>query len=467
MADKDIALMAHLMSRAGFRARREELEARVAKGYEATVEELLNPEAQEPVDRYELLRYQTWTWKPGTVQGMGHATWLHQMINTQAPLQEKMTLFWHGIFATGVSKVDHWDEITDMVDMFRENGLGSYRNLLVEVAKSPAMIYWLDNNENHADAINENWGRELLELFSMGVGNYTEDDVRECSRAFTGWTITPKLPRFPMGRFDWYFEYKAEDHDDGEKTFLGQTGRFDGEDIIDIICRQPATAQFICRHLYNFFVADEPQVPAWSVTPPRDPEAIDTLAKTLVESGYDLRTTLRVLFNSDFFKEARFARLKSPAEVVVGTLRLVGGAEFPAPGLGNMARQTGYMGQELLNPPSVEGWHTGSEWINSGSLMRRTNFFADLVGDVDRPGVQSIINGLKSQGELSHEEFVDTCLDLMGPLDVDGEARAELVSHAEEEGRLSWGTQQESDTSTQRVGEMLQLIVSLRDYQFA
>ena len=467
MADKEIALMAHLMSRAGFRARREELESRVAKGYEATVEELLYPEAQEPVDRYELFRYQSWAWKPGTIQGMGHASWIHQMINTQAPLQEKMTLFWHGIFATGVSKVDHWDEIIDMVDMFREKGLGSYRDLLVGVAKSPAMIYWLDNNENHADAVNENWGRELLELFSMGVGNYTEDDVRECSRAFTGWTITPKLPRFPMGRFDWYFEFKEEDHDDGEKTFLGHTGRFDGEDIIDIICRQPATAQFICRHLYNFFVADEPQVPAWSVTPPRDPQAIDTLAETFVESGYDLRSTLRVLFNSDFFKEARFARLKSPAEVVVGTLRLVGGAEFPAPGLGDLARQTGYMGQELMNPPSVEGWHTGSEWINSGSLMRRTNFFADLVGEVDRPGVQSIVNDLKSQGELSHEGFVDSCLELMGPLDVDEETRAELVSHADEEGRLSWGTQQESDASTKRVGEMLQLIVSLRDYQFA
>ena len=467
MADKDIALMAHLMSRAGFRERREELESRVARGYEATVEELLHPEAQEQVDRYELLRYQSWTWKPGTIQGMGHASWLHQMINTKAPLQEKMALFWHGIFATGVSKVDHWDEIIDMVDMFREKGLDSYRDLLVGVAKNPAMIYWLDNNENHADAVNENWGRELLELFSMGVGNYTEDDVRECSRAFTGWTITPKLPRFPMGRFDWYFEYKAEDHDDGEKTFLGHTGRFDGEDIIDIICRQPATAQFICRHLYNFFVADEPQVPAWSVTPPRDPEAIDTLARTFVESDYDLRSTLRVLFNSDFFKEARFARMKSPAEVVVGTLRLVGGSEFPAPGLGDLARQTGYMGQELMNPPSVEGWHTGSEWINSGSLMRRTNFFADLVGEVDRPGVRSIINDLKARGELSHEEFVDTCLDLMGPLDVDGGTRAELVSHAEEEGRLSWGTQQDSDTSIQRVGEMLQLIVSLRDYQFA
>ena len=467
MADENIALMAHLMRRAGFGATREELETRVAKGYEATVEELLHPEKQEPVDTFELLRYHPWVWKPGTVQGMGHAIWTYRMINTKAPLQEKMTLFWHQVFATGVSKVDHWDEIEEMIDMFREKGMGNYRQLLADVAKSPAMIYWLDNNENHADAVNENWGRELLELFSMGVGNYTEEDVRECSRAFTGWTITPKLPRFPMGRFDWFFEYKEDNHDDGEKTFLGHTGRLNGEDIIDIICRQPATARFIARHLYNFFVADEAQVPAWSVTPPRDPEAIDVLARTFTESGYDIGSMLRVLLNSDFFKEARFARLKSPAEVVIGALRLVGGAEFPAPGIGNLSRQTGYMGQELMNPPSVEGWHTGVEWINSGSLMRRTNFFADMVGDISRPGVMSIISKLRALGELSPEGFVDSCLDLLGPLEVDQETRQELVDHAGEYGALRWNTEREVESSIRKLGEMLQLIVALRDYQYA
>ena len=167
--------------------------------------------------------------------------------------------------------------------------------------------------------------------------------------------MAPKLPRFPMGRFDWTFEYKEDDHDDSEKTFLGHTGRFNGEDIIDIICQHPATARFISRHLYNFFVADEAQVPAWSVTPPRDPEAIDTLAKVFTESRYDIRSVLRVLFNSDFFKNARFTKIKSPAETVVSTLRLVGGAEFPAPGIGELSRQPGYMGQELLKPAQRGG----------------------------------------------------------------------------------------------------------------
>ena len=281
MAEQDIALMAHLMRRAGFGATREELEALVEKGYETVVEELLNPQDQPDLDRFELIRYQPWVWKPGTLPGMGSTEWLWFMINTKRPLEEKVALFWHHLFATGVSKVDHYDEITAMVALFREKGMGSYKELLLELSRNPAMIYWLDNNENHADAVNENWGRELLELFSMGVGNYTEVDVREASRAFTGWTIEPKLPRGPIGRHDWHFTYLPEDHDDGEKTFLGETGNFDGEDILNIVCEHPATATFIARHLYNYFVADEAQVPAWAVTPPRDQDAIDALADAL------------------------------------------------------------------------------------------------------------------------------------------------------------------------------------------
>jgi len=454
------------MRRAGFGATRDELESLAARGYEAVVDELLNPEEKPDLDRYELIRYQPWTWKPGTLPGMGSAEWLWAMLNTKRPLEEKMALFWHQLFATGVSKVDHYDEIVMMVATFREKGMGNYKELLRDMARNPAMIYWLDNYENHADAVNENWGRELLELFSMGVGNYTEVDVREASRAFTGWTIEPKLPRGPIGRHDWHFTYLAEDHDDGEKTFLGETGNLNGDDIINIICEHPATANFIARHLYNYFVADEAQVPAWAVTPPRDQDAVDALADAFIESNYNIKATLKVLFNSDFFKNARFARLKNPAEVVVGTLKLVGGYEFPAPGLGELSRQPNYMGQDLLNPPSVEGWHTGVEWINSGSLMRRVNFTADLVGDTSRPGVQNIISRLKAQGDLNTEAFVDTCLDLMGPLELSQETRQELVDHASVSGDLAWGGEKE-EASTARVSEMLQLIVSLRDYMYA
>ncbi len=467
MSEQDIALMAHLMRRAGFGATRDELDRRAEAGYEATVEELLHPERQPEIDRLDLLRYQPWTWKPGTMSNPGSATWLYYMVNTRRPLEEKMTLFWHQVFATGVSKVDHWDEIADMIDMFREKGLGSYRELLLEVARNPAMIYWLDNNENHARAVNENWGRELLELFSMGVGSYTEDDVYECSRAFTGWTMDYKLPRFPYGRFDWSFRYRPEDHDDGEKTFLGETGRFNGEDVIDIICRQPATARFVARHLYNFFVADEVQVPAWNGTPPKDPETVDAMAAAFLESGSEMRPVLRTMFNSDAFRNARKTRVKSPAEVVAGTLRLVGGADFPVPGYGELSRQPGYMGQELLNPPSVEGWQTGDEWITSGALVERVNFMSALVADLDRPGVGEMVDRLRADAPTAPARLVDACVDFLGAPDVDDETRSSLERRAAEHGDLTWTTPGKARTSTGRVVDMLKLVVSARELQLA
>ena len=462
----DIALMAHLMRRAGFGASRDEIEARAWKGYEATVEELLHPELHSPVDPYTLLRYQPASLLPGGQPPMGNVNWMYHLVNTKRPLEEKMALFWHHVFATGNSKVDNYDQLLEQINLFREHGMGNYGDLLSEVAKNPTMIFWLDNQQNHGTAVNENWGRELLELFSLGVGNYTEKDVREASRAFTGWTFETKIPRAPYGRFPWKFEYRPEDHDDGEKEFLGHKGRLNGEDIIKIILQQPACARFICRHMYNFFVADEPQVPAWSIEPPRDPEALEALAGVFRDSNYDIRTTLRFLFNSDFFKNARFKHVRSPAEVVAGTLRLVGGHEIPFPGYGELSMNTAYMGQDLLNPPSVEGWHTGREWINSGSLMARINFMAEKIGNTSLPGVRSIVDRLKSRGSLNPEQLVDGCLDLLGPMEVSADTKKELLSQANEWGQISWsnGNAQQSD---QRVAEMMQLVVATREYQFA
>jgi uncharacterized protein (DUF1800 family) len=466
MPEHDIALVSHLMRRAGFGASRAELEARAAKGYEATVEDLLHPENQPEVDEDIMYRYFPHLEAPAApVQGQTH--WVYRMITTQRPLEEKMVLFWHQLFATGNSKVDNPPELVQQIAMFRRHGLGSYRDLLVELAKNPAMIFWLDNNGNHRGAINENWGRELMELFSMGVGNYSEDDIKEASRAFTGWTIAPKLPRQPLGRFHWGFEFKPEDHDDGEKTFLGHTGRFNGDDIIDIIVQQQATARFLSRHLYNFFVADEPQVPSWNITPPRDPQAIATLMQAYFDSHYDMRAILRVLFLSDFFKQARFAKVKSPAELVISTVRLAGNFTAPRPGFQGLADECAYQGQELLNPPSVESWHTGQEWIDGGALVRRVNFAATYLGDTKMPGVQAIINALKARGRLSPAAFVDACLDLLGPLDVSAQTRHELLAQAEEGGELRWDTEADAATSAQRVGVMLALISASREYQFA
>ena len=237
------------------------------------------------------------------------------------------------------------------------------------------MVFYLDNCMSHKGAINENWGRELLELFSMGVGmdghpNYSEDDVKVCAEAFTGWTVTNPIPRYPYGRYEARFLYDPGDHDDREKTFLGAKGAFNGEDIVEIICKQPATARFISRHLYNFFVADEPPVPAWQRTPPRDPAAIRHLEAEYFRSNYSIRSMLRLLLNSDFFKEAQFQKVKSPAETVVGTMRQVGDFAFPKPGLSAIANNVHYMGQDLLNPPTVEGWHEVGNGSTAGPFWR-------------------------------------------------------------------------------------------------
>jgi hypothetical protein len=175
---------------------------------------------------------------------------------------------------------------------------------------------------------------------------------------------------------------------------------------------------------------------------------------------------LRVLFNSEFFKNARFQHVKSPAEVVVSTLRFVGGYEIPKPGYGELSMNTAYMGQDLLNPPSVEGWHTGKEWINSGSLMARINFMAEKVGDTSAPGVRGIIDRLKAKGSLGPEQLVDGCLDLLGPVEVGADTKQQLMSQANEWGQTSWDNGK-AQIADQHVGQMLQLIVATREYQFA
>jgi uncharacterized protein (DUF1800 family) len=453
----DIPLMAHLMRRAGFGASRDELEACAAKGYQATVEQLLHPQDDGYLNKDILDRYFI-DIDDMRMPDAANAWWLYRMINSRSPLQEKMTLFWHGLFATAYEKIQNGRAVAGQIEMFRRHCLGNFRTLLLELSRDPAMILWLDNNTNHKGAPNENYGRELLELFSMGVGNYTEDDVKSCARAFSGWTIANHVPRYPWGAFPMEFEYRPQDHDDDEKQFLGQVGRFNGEDVIDIIVEQPATGRFIARRLYQFFVSDDPA----------PEEAIQTLADAYAQSNHDIRAVMRTLLNSDFFKQARFAKVKSPAELVAGVIRLVGDYREPKPGLVEVTWESKYMGQELLNPPTVEGWHTGKEWIDSGALVGRVNFASEQVGNVEQPGVQAIIRRLSAQGKsLSPQALVDGCLDLLGPVEVTRDTRRALVAHARQGGVARWGGAQEKEQFARRVAEMLQLIVSTREFQFA
>jgi len=472
MINNDTALMAHLLRRAGFGANREELEQYLAMGYDGAVDALLNPSDPGNMPDDLIRRYHVEQSELRDLPGSA-AYWMYRMISTSCPMEEKIALFWHGLFATGYAKLNQARSLLNQVDMFRRSGLGSYEDLLGDLSQDPAMIIWLDNNENHGSAINENYGRELLELFSMGIGNYSEDDIKECSRAFTGWTLgnaeymairAAKDSIWPYGRIAWHFDYREEDHDDGEKTFLGETGRFNGQDIIRIIVKQDSTARFVATRLFQFFAAD--------VISEAGEKAVQAMTATYFSSGYKIRDMMRTLFLSDYFKseEARFARVKGPVEMVVGAIRMAGSYQNPALGIEKVSNTMLYMGQGLLQPPTVEGWHEGSEWINSGALVERVNFAAKELSDVRSPGVRSIIDRLEAsadQGVLDPSDLADGCLDLLGPIQVSDETRSILVKYASRNGDLDLSDHQPGDEAEQRVGNMLRLVAATREYQLA
>jgi len=306
----------------------------------------------------------------------------------------------------------------------------------------------------------------------MGIGNYTEQDIKECSRAFTGWTLknaefmamrASKDSIWPYGRIAWHFEYRDDDHDHGEKTFLGEAGNFNGEDIIEIIVRQEATAEFVCRRLFQYFASDEVDGDGR--------ETIQGMKDTYFDSGYEIRSVLRTLFNSDYFKShrARYSRIKGPVELLVGAIRMAGSYQTPTFGAQTLAAQALYMGQGLLQPPTVEGWHEGMEWIDSGTLVERVNFAARQMGDVQNPGVRSIIARLAREGEgvLTAEQLVGRCLDLMGPISVSEGTASSLVALAERDGDLDLKEHHPGDDAERRVGNMLRLIASTKEYQLA
>ena len=306
----------------------------------------------------------------------------------------------------------------------------------------------------------------------MGIGSYTEEDIKECARAFTGWTLAnidymatraTKDSIWPYGRIAWHFEYRPEDHDDGEKTFLGETGNFNGEDIIDILVRHEATARFVCWRMFLFFAADE--------VDDEGEQVVRDMMDSYFESGYEIRAVLRTLFNSDYFKSdrARFAHVKGPVELIVGGLRLAGSYRTPALGVYELAEQAFFMGQGLLMPPTVEGWHEAEEWIDSGALVERVNFVSQQLRDVSKGGVRAIIDRLSSLdgGTLSPEELVDGCLDLLGPVEADEATRRGLTEYVAKEGPVHLRGAESDDNSEKRVGEVLGLIASTREFQLA
>jgi len=283
--------------------------------------------------------------------------WANRMLTSPRPLQEKMALFWHGHFASNEAKVRDYRKLLGQLELFQKQGTGNFRDLTVAVAQDPAMLSFLDAGVNVKGASNENFAREIMELFTLGVGNYTEKDIREAARAFTGWNYV-----------DVKFVVNKDQHDDGEKTFLGKTGRFDGVDVIDIIMQQPATADFIAGKIYRFFVRQE-----------LSPDLQKQLGAVLRQSHYEITPLLEKIFLSrDFYSSASVGtHIKSPVELAVTTYHKLGLKNIP--GVPDFNSVTAALGQQLFSPPTVAGWAGGQSWITPGLLLERGNFVRDVL----------------------------------------------------------------------------------------
>ncbi len=365
----DVPLVAHLMRRAAFGAPAWKLEQLAERSYEDLVDELVSIDryerpAEDLLERFNLEnadeeRY-TWTAK----------RWYYRMISPRL-LEDKVALMWHNRFATAASKVSNARAMAVHIEMLRDNGMGNFKTLLQKLSRDPAMIWWLDQQTNHNGEVNENYGRELLELFSMGRGNYNEVDVRSAAEAFSGWTIDQTIPRYPNGWFETNFVFREDDHDHQQKHFLGDDGDFNGDDIIDRIVTQPAAARFVATTLYRFFVADEP-----------DGEAIETLSDFYFQSNYEIGEMIRALLLSDYFMGSPFQAGPLARRTRYLCDETDGAAHRPVrSGLTTLTEKSAAMGQELLNPPTVEGLAHRQEWIDSAFLIERVNFATERLAD--------------------------------------------------------------------------------------
>lgn len=300
--------------------------------------------------------------------------WADRMVATNHPLEEKMALFWHGHFATGEEKIRDYRKMEQQLALLHGHATGNFRTLLIEVARGPAMLAYLDAAENVKGAPNENFAREVMELFTMGVGNYTEKDIREAARAFTGWIDD-----------DLDFKVDPAKHDDGSKTFLGRSGNFDGVDILNIILEQKITAEYMAGKLYKFFVREN-----------LAPDVQVRLGAVLRDNNYEIAPLMQTIFLSrDFYSAPSLGtHIKGPVELIVSTYRKLGVKRLPGiPDLYVVSRE---LGQTLLNPPTVAGWAQGRAWITPGLLLARGNFardvlFPDIINFVDpnfNPGTE-------------------------------------------------------------------------------
>ena len=442
--DDDRRWAAHLLRRAAFGGTSAQIEEFAALSRDEAASRLIDYESTPNTDLDSLLStvglddlFFT-NARPGEMAQW----WLLRMAYSSRPLEERMALIWHGLLTTQVSQIGGLQAklMVRQNDLFRDMALPVYDDLLQAIGKDPAMMSYLNTVESTAEAPNENYGRELMELYSMGEGNYTEDDVREAARAFTGWRFTPprrvdrddrEAREIAVAEWDPQFIVAQRLHDSGTKTFLGQTGNWDGTDIVDIIMQQEATGQFIALYLYTEFIHSQPYQ-----------DEIDDLVTIWNESGHDIKEMVRAILTSDAFysEEAYRAKVRSPIELMVGTVRgLELDLDIDVRLLQGMVEP---MGQIPFEPPNVAGWPGGATWLSSGSFFARVNFidgllFGRVPADVprrvrDRPDFPRGLDGLRVpllEAAGSAEDTVDLALAVLVDGNVPAESRDAMVEY--------------------------------------
>lgn len=457
--------IAHLLRRAGLSASKAEVERYLPLGVQGTIDSLLDfdkqPEEFDDDEIVALLRADAPNLRPPMITDW----WTYRMLMTRRPLQERLALFWHNHFATSASKVQRGEFLLMQIQMFQRMGISNFHDLVLEISRDPAMLVWLDGISNVKGKPNENYARELLELFTMGIGNYTEQDIKEAARAFTGWTVR---------RLNGTFFFNASQHDDGEKIFLGQRGHFGGEDIVRMAVEHPATARFISQKFYVGFIADAP-----------DKKAIDALAKTFRESNYSIKALLYRIFTSETFwsEKAYRKRIKSPVEFVIGTLRQMGVSDrLREAGLQSAQGQRvtrsflrltnsllRRMGQIPLYPPSVAGWDGGTAWISSATMLERMKF-ADLLtnsmagpggGRAVRPALLNL-NSLSGDTPAADLETFTKQLQVTMDVELTRSTQHRLQGYLESKGGMEALESRDRNT----INGALKLIFASPEYQF-
>ncbi len=374
---------AHLLRRAGFGGTPEQIEYLTLLGRRKAVEYVVNyehvdwkpseldlsvtvtpPRLREPDADEDRLKELRATQRRADQRQIGRVVnwWVETMIASPRPLEEKLTLFWHGHFTSGHREVRSSQAMYEQNQLLRRHASGNFRSLLIDITHDPAMILYLNTQQNRRGSPNENYARELLELFTLGTGRYTEKDIKEVARALTGISVDLETGRYI---------FRRGQHDGGVKQILGRKGRFGAEDVVDIILLQPRSGEFICTKLWEYFAYPEPEQ-----------RIVRSLATTLRRSRFELKPVLIEMFSSrDFYSEkARFAQIKSPVELVVGTLRMLEIAPVDLAAMNAALRQ---MGQQLMQPPSVKGWDGGLAWINTSTLYTRYNAICALIAGND------------------------------------------------------------------------------------